>query len=321
MSKHVLDQKTASISLDTIDALLNSANIQTRHHENSISFDGCIGHTRVAISSSNHKLPDGREISQIVRIASLLPDISIVFDELAQCLLNITASNSAVMVDHEGKPRVNSRISLYSGESQDVAHIYTGVIFLTAVMHTNAVQAALASASGLEIPKPPPPPESSREDVWDVESFYRTTALLRNTGAFANGDAEGLTAEFPWDPGAVSAFKNLTHGTAERTSLLRIERSEHPCLGNGLSCRLDLPLQLTDSDAFKHAVALNRTECEAIDGPPFMGAWTSKPGSGRPTFVSFWPNYLSHAIGVEMIASWHAARAHRTASWGRSQKL
>lgn len=52
-------------------------------------------------------------------------------------------------------------------------------------------------------------------------------------------------------------------------------------------------------------------EATTDDWPPFLGAWTSKPKSGRPTFVSFWSDSFANAIGVETIATWMADRARR----------
>jgi hypothetical protein len=80
---------------------------------------------------------------------------------------------------------------------------------------------------------------------------------------------------------------------------------------------LDLPLNLNDDEAFKLAIELNNMEFTAADWPPFLGAWTSKPGSGRPTFVSFWPNCFAKVISLELISTWHAARAKRVPEWVR----
>src|SRR5262249_55129930 len=115
-----------------------------------------------------------------------------------------------------------------------------------------------------------------------------------------------------------SAVETFAGKSRKRTSLLRIERTEHPALGHGLFCRLDFPLDLTDTEAFKLAIELNKMEFTVADWPPFLGAWTSKPGSGRPTFVSFWPNCFGKVISLELISTWHAARAKRIPEWVRS---
>jgi hypothetical protein len=87
--------------------------------------------------------------------------------------------------------------------------------------------------------------------------------MMTKGGVFANGDDTGLTAEFAWDPGAFSAIQTLLGKPRKRTSLLRIERTEHPSLGRGLFCRLDLPLNLSDGEAFKLAIELNKMETTA----------------------------------------------------------
>lgn len=93
---------------------------------------------------------------------------------------------------------------------------------------------------------------------------------------------------------------------------------EHPTLGRGLFCRLDLPPDLSDTEAFKLAIELNKMEFTAADWPPFLGVSTSKPGPGRPTFVSFWPNYFAKVISLELISAWHAARTKRIPEWVRN---
>jgi hypothetical protein len=303
------------ISLETIDALLKSANVVTRIEENSLMFKGFVGETRIEISPSGLRTGDGLEVSEIIRIESLLEKMPVTWDDGLLCAVNLVASNGALTVDSDGKLRIKSRISLFSGEPREVLDVYIGIIFLGAMIHTNAVQAYLVDAWRLPVSKGAPPPDSSVDGVWKPASFARAASMLREAGVFSNGDKDGLTAEFAWDPGAVSAVENLLKKWRKRTSLLRISCEEHPSLGKGLFCKLDLPLNLNDAEAFKLAIKLNEMESAAQDWPPFLGAWTSKPKSGRPTFVSFWPNFLSKAISPELITSWHAARARRIPQW------
>jgi hypothetical protein len=303
------------ISLETIDALLKSANIVTRPEGSSLTFKGFIGETRIEIVSSRLRTAAGLEVSEIIRIESLLEKMQVTWDDGLLCAVNMVASNGALSVDEDGKLRIKSRISVFSGEPPEVVNVYVGIIFLGAMIHTNAVQAYLVDAWRLPVSKGSPPPDSSLDGVWNPASFARATSMLREAGVFSNGDKDSLTAEFAWDPGAVSAVENLFKRWRKRTSLLQISCEEHPSLGKGLFCRLDLPLNLSDAEAFKLAIKLNEMESAAQDWPPFLGAWTSKPKSGSPTFVSFWPNFLSKAISLELIASWHAARAKRIPQW------
>lgn len=105
------------------------------------------------------------------------------------------------------------------------------------------------------------------------------------------------------------------NGSPRRTTLLQLACGEHPSLGNGLFCRLDLPLNLSDAEAYKLARSLNQMEFTAEDWPPLLGAWTSQAKSGRPTFVSFWPNLFARMIDVDTIAMWMAARANAMPGW------
>lgn len=103
-------------------------------------------------------------------------------------------------------------------------------------------------------------------------------------------------AEFAWDPGAISALSSLISGSRQCTTRLQIQFEEHPNLGKGLLCRLDLPLHLTDAETFRLAISLNQMEFTAENWPPFLGAWTAMPQSWYPTFVSFWPNLFANAV-------------------------
>lgn len=218
-------------------------------------------------------------------------------------------------MNSDGKLRIKSRISVFSGEPREVLDVYIGIIFLGSMIHTHTVHASIVDAWRLPIAKAEPLSTSDLDGVWAPALFKRTLSMMKKAGVFANGDGSGLTAEFPWNPGAVAAVETFLGRSRKRTSLLRIECMEHPALGQGLFCRLDLPLNLSDTDAFRLAIELNKMEFTAADWPPFLGAWTSKPESGHPTFVSFWPNCFAKVISLELITTWHAARAKRVPEW------
>ena len=66
----------------------------------------------------------------------------------------------------------------------------------------------------------------------------------------------------------------------------------HPLAGNGLYFRLDLPVDVTEAEAMRCAVELNRFETEGVDTPPFFGAWCYNAKINTPSFVGFWPTYV-----------------------------
>jgi hypothetical protein len=308
---------TSRIPLDDINALMTASNVTTHKKGQSLSYKGLIGETRIDVAPSGFRTVDGLEVSEIVHIESVLDTPPLPGKEEMECALNNFASNGALVVDDDGKFRIKSRLSLYSGEGEDVIKVYTGVIFVGAMIHTNALQAATVELLKLPVSKSAPLPKSTLDGKWKPSSFSRSASMLKARGAFVNTDERGLTAEFPWDPGAITAIESLITRSRKCTSLLQIQCEEHPSLGKGLFCRLDLPLNLSDAEAYKLASCLNQMEFTAEDWPPLLGAWTSQPKSGRPTFVSFWPNMFSTVIDVEMIAMWMGARSFAMPGWLR----
>jgi len=302
------NNRPTSRILGDIHALLMASNVKVRSSGQTLSFRGLVGETRITVSPSGLRTLDGLGICETICIESVA---AMEVPREMECLLNMQASIGALVLEDDGKFRIKSRFSLHSGDNEDVIRGYAGVLFFVAKTHTDALQAAMVDALRLPIDKAPRL-DGGGDGRWDPASFSRTAAVLNESGAFANGDPTGLTAEFPWDPGAFSTgLDSPLAGPTKRTSLLQIERAEHPNVGKGLFCRLDLPLQLTDSEAFTIATNLNRVESTADDWPPFLGAWTSKPGSGRPTFVSFWSDSFAQMIDVDTIAKWMSDRARR----------
>ena len=152
---------------------------------------------------------------------------------------------------------------------------------------------------------------------WGEGDFELTQDRLDQFGIFANGGEGGLTAEFPWDSGAVSSMDWLVSGgERKRTSLLTLATEErHPCLGHGLFCRLVLPVNYSFERAVEVVHCLNQLELAAVDAPPFFGAWCVSPSSGMLTFVCFWPNMLyAHGTSTN-IAVWMGHRSQIAKTW------
>jgi hypothetical protein len=159
-------------------------------------------------------------------------------------------------------------------------------------------------------------PEANAASPWGAGDFDLAQELLDRIGVLANSDATGLTAELPWDEGAVSHVQGFLGGPQGRTSLLRLTTTErHPALGSGLLCRLTLPLSYGQDQIARAACRLNLLELAAIDAPPFLGAWTVDPETRRPTYVTFWPNVLYRRGVVANLATWMMARRERAKRW------
>ena len=160
------NRATTIISLETIDALLKSANVVTRMEGNSLVFKGFIGETRIEISPSGFRTADGLEVSEIIQIESLLEKMPVTWNDSLLCAVNMAASNGALTVDSNGKLRIRSRMSLFSGEPREVLDVYVGIVFLGSMIHTNAVQASIVDAWHLPISKAEPLPDSDLDGVW-----------------------------------------------------------------------------------------------------------------------------------------------------------
>jgi hypothetical protein len=306
--------------LNHVGTLLSASGAKVESKGQSLRFRGLVGETRIDATPSGRKTPNGREVAETVLIQSDLNMPTLPWTDDVQCALNMSASKGALFFEDGGKFRIKSRVSLYSGDSEESVKVYTGITFLVAMIHTNALQAAIVDMLRLPVAKGSMPPESQNGSGWKPTSISRAASMLTESGAFALDDPTGLTAEFAWDPGAISALSSLISGSRQCTTRLQIQFEEHPSLGKGLLCRLDLPLHLMDAEVFRLAAGLNQMEFTAENWPPFLGAWTSMPKSGYPTFVSFWPSLFANVIDVEMIAMWMAARARLLPGWLRDNQ-
>jgi hypothetical protein len=100
----------------------------------------------------------------------------------------------------------------------------------------------------------------------------------------ANGDAKGLSAEFPFQ---------------SRTSLLTLTTdARNPQLGNGVLSLLRLPVSFDEEDGIRFAHDLNRREFSTLTRSHFLGSWCWKDDTLH--FVTFLPNAL-YLGGVDLL--------------------
>jgi hypothetical protein len=291
-------QLIATIAVDDPTAVIS---------DRSITFQNMGERTTISAEPMNVTTLDGFEISETITIRTPLTSFKL-FDEARYSLINLFATTGAVVRDGDGKDVIFSKLTLFEGDDAALAELYTPLIANAAILQPigplcglNHMQgckedydAATAGVPGWD--------EPSR---WQREEFAYAEETLRRRGVFANASASGVTAEFPWEKGAVSAI------TGDCTSLLQIRADQpHPSAGNGLLCRLDLPTCFSDDEAHEWATRLNRAELEGIDVPPFFGAWCALPRSGTVTFASFWPNLLYKPGTAANIAIWMLARSN-----------
>ena len=120
-------------------------------------------------------------------------------------------------------------------------------------------------------------PMGEQSSAYAGEELESTTNLLDNGGSvFTNGDANGVTAEFPHP---------------DLTWLLQIRADEeHTRAGNGLLSLLTMPDGQADLVNARHALELNELELESFTRTAFAGTWCA--AKNGLTFVSFSPNCL-----------------------------
>jgi len=79
--------------------------------------------------------------------------------------------------------------------------------------------------------------------------------------------------------------------------------------GNGLFCRLDLPLSLEREQLAECAHYLNVYETTGVNTPPFFGVWCGELDNRTLSYIGFWPNCMYKKGMVANISSWCKVRS------------
>jgi len=315
-------KRISSVPLDDILATVRRLIPSVHPEPHGFSFRGRLGTTHLHVQPVDHRTKDDSRITDVVTITTDLTDFPIPSEtpEVNLAALNMNAVMSALMLVRRGKTAVlSSRLSAFEGDDE-AWNLYTPMLAFAAVFQSEVFVQTVrrADPSWEEDDDTEVLPESNAASPWDAGDFDLAQDFLDRIGVLANGDATGLTAEFPWDPGATSQIERFFgRDPGGRTSLLRVTTTErHPALGNGLLCRLVLPVSYpTDHLLARAACRLNLLEAVAIDAPPFLGAWTVDPASKSPTFVTFHPNLMYRPGVVANITTWMMARSERAKRW------
>ena len=200
-----------------------------------ISFQNAGERTTISAAPINVDTVDGLTITDIITIRTPLTSFKY-FDEKNYAFINIFATTGAVVRDADGEDAIVSKLPLFEGDDEALADLYTPLIADAARLQVIGPYCGLYHAEGrreeydaatLALPYWDEP------SYWGADEFECAVERLRHSGAFANAGTAGLTVEFPWEQGAVSAI------TGDSTSLLEICADvPHPAAGNGLFYRL-----------------------------------------------------------------------------------
>ena len=262
--------------------------------------------TTISVEPVDIQIFDGTRLTEIIEIRTPLTKFKL-FDEERYSKLNMFTTTGAIVRDAEGKDAVVSRVYLYEGYDAALNGLYVPLITNVALAQVVGVYYGFARNQGEEDAVTPAKVGLADWDApsaWGPDEFAEAEERLRERGVYANASETGLAAEFPWEPGAMTA------ALGESTSLLRLStRQPHPWAGNGLFTRLDLPLSFaSEEEGWLAACRLNHAEVEGFDLPPFIGSWCYVPWDDTLTFASFWPNQLYLPGTAANIAFWSWSR-------------
>lgn len=170
-----------------------------------------------------------------------------------------------------------------------------------------------------------PPPVGPEEFASVLKTHIDRMGVLGSAGT------ESLSAEFPWDEGALTAMARLpdlraslmsatgyssaqADRAAGRTALMLLRSDlHHPWFGRGIFSTLELPIGGDLPTLLALVRELNQWELETPELPPFFGAWVVGPRA--PMFQTFVPNQLCVPGIVMNLAVWAASRARMVREW------
>lgn len=246
-------------------------------------------------------------------------------------VLNKWATLGAFVPADAGSPgRLICKVGVFDGDRAAAERVYAPLICTEAMVI--AWHAARMARSEFSVdPDLSPLTRTDEAPPFDTADFDAVNSLADQHGLVATLGEHQFTVEFPWDPGARSRLfakeelreKLLAGGdrTPEevdrlggRTSLLQILTTEpHPLYGNGVLCRLEIPVATDDDKAASLIDELNRWELSGDDLPPLFGAWCMGPRA--PTFVTFIPNQYCVPGLLQNLYVWAQGRHGRVRDW------
>lgn len=287
-----------SVPLDVIEEMIKATSEEVERQGNMLLFQGSTGQCRIEVESVHTQTVDGLEIGDIVSIRTELPEQMSSIDDRQIVIFNTMAALGALIRDSDsGRLSIVSRLSAFQGDNE-AWNLYIPLIAFSALLQGDALFGAIRSTMGEESVKLGLPDQDG-PSKWTEQDFEFAAERLNQIGMFSNAGNDGLTAEIPLEPGAVSAMMG------DETSLLTFQAGmSHPAVGSGLFYKLELPIQFEQDELIFFANKLNQIEQESADAPPFFGAWCSQLDSGRLSHVGFWPNLLYQPGTVLNLAVW-----------------
>jgi len=274
--------------------------------EDGLVLEKPLGPTRLRVCPVEFTADDGERATETITITTELPAAE-GLTERAISRFNRFAALSAIVPDGEsGTPILVSRLSTYEGWDESL-EFYGTLLLFALMLHDEGFLAAgiaLRTAFGALASEPTNLGSNGEHATWGREEFEALAAAFERSDILAFAGEHGLKAEIPWAPGALSA------AFGDSTSLLTLDtRVSHPRLGDGLFFHLELPREFSEEELPVIANWLNRIEADAVDAPPFFGAWCTGLSETRLVFVGFWPTLLYRDKSLQTLAAWLKVRS------------
>lgn len=293
------------IPIDPLCQILRDSAAEVTYERDSVWFRSNGMKTQIQMADSDLLTHDGLYLDQIVVIRTDLQGLDPMPSSVIGALNHFACLSALARTDQA--TCLVSRLSIFRGEP--ALKEYVGLVAMTALIQSTWLRQLgefmKAGEPGQGVQSSLPGAEEPC--LWGATDFQTVADYLRKKPCLTTSGETGLTAEFPWEPGAISA------GLHHRASLYQLHAARNPLIGNGILSKLELPIDFgEDGDAPEIAAALNASELNATDSAPFFGAWCPVPNSGRVAFVSFQPNLLRNLRMHATMAFWCAARSAAT---------
>ncbi len=277
--------------------------------ENAAEFPVLFGRCTLSVSPLNIDTYDGFRLSERIEARTVLSYVIDDFEKPFFRLANTYATTGAVLRCPETENAVIvSGINVFRQDVEALHGFYVPTLLWSSLVQSFSVQHALRETFGTDLLGEKSDqigmPGCDEPSYWQPEDFASAEEMLRDNGIYSNASETGLTAEFPWEAGAVSAI------AGDQTSLLQLNSEvTHPTAGNGLAFRLVLPVSAEETDLPVLADTLNELEIAGVDVPPAFGAWAYLPPLNSVAYTGFWLNCMYQPGTVANIAAWCKIRS------------
>ena len=248
--------------------------------------------TEIVIDEINTTTFDGLKIKRCFSAITHFPFLDPVF---VGTINNFSAMSSLIVNKDDKTNKFVSRFFEYEGETVHEKFLLPSLL-TTAISNERMLQMLTKKIVSKIDEKSIDYDES--ESRWAQTNEFEETQSILDTKFACNASKSGITIEFPWEDGAVSAMMG------HKTALFQImtDSNQHPYFGSGLFCKLTLPVKAKDK--VELANLLNTHEFSLQDAPPFIGSWCTGGADTHMVFVSFFPNNIYHPKIVLSIIMW-----------------